>query len=421
MEAMAMPGLATVYDPRLVALSVVIAVAAATAALWLTFRRLGSWTRLGAAIVMGIAISGMHYTGMAAATFVHVEGQHASLRPSLDSGFLALAVVAATSLLLVIGLLGAFFDRKLAALTAHEAAALRHSEERYRALVEYSSDIVLIADRDCRIVYESPSAHPILGYGPGTLVGRRLGELVDEQERGALDSFLTLVQQSPAKIDATELRLRHVEGAWFDFEVVGNNLLEEQAVAGIVLTLRDVTERKRLLHALEKLSETDPLTNTLNRRGFMKLGEREIERVHRYGGALAVVMLDVDHFKAVNDTYGHAAGDLVLAKVADVCRGEIREADMLCRYGGEEFVVLLMEADLPSASLVVERLRQSVEAARVHSIKGDVRVTASFGVAIVDPTTCELEGALRLADEALYDAKSSGRNCMKSRASVVNG
>jgi diguanylate cyclase (GGDEF)-like protein len=118
----------------------------------------------------------------------------------------------------------------------------------------------------------------------------------------------------------------------------------------------------------------------------------------------------------VNDTFGHAAGDLVLSMVAEVCRSHIRSIDVLSRFGGEEFVILLVDSQVGGARDAVERLRIAIEAARVHSIRGDVRVTASFGLAIVDPGECDLERAVRLADEALYEAKSAGRNCIRTRA-----
>ena len=180
--------------------------------------------------------------------------------------------------------------------------------------------------------------------------------------------------------------------------------------------MRDISERKRLMAELERLSETDALTNTLNRRGFLKQAEREFERMRRTGQPLTIVMVDIDHFKAVNDSYGHAAGDLVLAMVADCCRKQSRNIDILSRFGGEEFIILLTDASLEAANKIVTRLHQAIAGSSVSTIKGEVAVTASFGLATVDPNAVDLETAIRLADEALYEAKNSGRNCIKIRA-----
>ena len=127
-------------------------------------------------------------------------------------------------------------------------------------------------------------------------------------------------------------------------------------------------------------------------------------------------MLDIDHFKAVNDGYGHAAGDLVLAGVANCCRSHIRENDVLGRLGGEEFAILLTDGNVGAAHMVITRLRKAVAATCILSIKGEVSVTASFGVATVDAAREELDAALVRADTALYEAKEAGRNCIRISA-----
>jgi diguanylate cyclase (GGDEF)-like protein len=127
-------------------------------------------------------------------------------------------------------------------------------------------------------------------------------------------------------------------------------------------------------------------------------------------------MIDIDHFKRVNDTFGHAAGDMVLATVAACCRDHIRAVDILSRFGGEEFLLLLTGAELQAAHDVVARLHSAIAACRVRTIKGEVSVTASFGLATINPGVVDLETAIRLADEALYEAKNAGRNCIKTRA-----
>jgi diguanylate cyclase (GGDEF)-like protein/PAS domain S-box-containing protein len=416
MAAMRMPGVGISYDPWLVAASVAIAIVAATAAFWLAFRTTKTWERVVAALVMGIAIAGMHYTAMAAASFrmdIHVGPD---VGPTIQPGILAVAVVTATSILMLLGLITAFFDRKLAMLTAREAMALTQSEERLRALHRNASDIVAILDRAGSFAYEASSAWSILGYRTEELLERSLLEFVPPHQAGEVQTFLKLLLNWPGSKASMELSARHADGSWRDFEVVGKNLLHDPAIGGLVINMRDISERKRLMAELEKLSETDALTNTLNRRGFLKHAEREFERMRRTGQPLTIVMVDIDHFKAVNDSYGHAAGDLVLAMVADCCRQQSRSIDILSRFGGEEFIILLTDASLDAANGIVTRLHQAIAGSRVSTIKGEVAVTASFGLATVDPTALDLETAIRLADEALYEAKNSGRNCIKIRA-----
>lgn len=168
-------------------------------------------------------------------------------------------------------------------------------------------------------------------------------------------------------------------------------------------------ELERLYAQAQKLAVTDLLTDVYNRRGFFELGERETQRALRYKRPLSVIMYDLDHFKAVNDTYGHAAGDLVLKETAHRCRGALRKVDVVGRVGGEEFAVLLPDTSLDRAARVAERLRllfsQPIQSPAVELV-----VTASLGAAEFTPGDASLEDLLRAADRALYQAKESGRN-----------
>jgi diguanylate cyclase (GGDEF)-like protein/PAS domain S-box-containing protein len=170
--------------------------------------------------------------------------------------------------------------------------------------------------------------------------------------------------------------------------------------------------RNAQLHAeVQKQAITDGLTGTYNRRGFFDLGLREVERANRFGRTLAAIMLDIDNFKDVNDQYGHAAGDQVLQRISQILVDNIRRVDILGRYGGDEFAVLLPEIDMFAATGVAERLRQVIAETAIHSGKnGPIRVTASLGVAKLSTTTTDLEALLQNADRAMYHAKSSGRN-----------
>ena len=165
---------------------------------------------------------------------------------------------------------------------------------------------------------------------------------------------------------------------------------------------------------LRLIAQVDHLTGALTRRGFVDHAEKEIERARRYGRAGSLVMLDVDHFKRVNDTYGHAVGDQVLQQIATIAGLTLRPSDLFGRLGGEEFALLLPETTGTAAVIAADRLRQEIVE---HPMKipggGTIHVSASFGVAELSASISSLTGWLELADRMLYVAKSSGRNCTK--------
>jgi diguanylate cyclase (GGDEF)-like protein len=176
-----------------------------------------------------------------------------------------------------------------------------------------------------------------------------------------------------------------------------------------LLVGHDVTERERLFREVERLSLTDPLTKLSNRRHFESEARRLIALALRHSHPLSVVMLDVDHFKKVNDTWGHGTGDIVLRGVANTCIGATRTTDVRGRLGGEEFCLLLPETDASGAAVMAERLRLAI-ASSVYEAEGtSFHVTVSFGVAELGAAVA-LEQLLAAADRALYRAKTTGRN-----------
>jgi diguanylate cyclase (GGDEF)-like protein/PAS domain S-box-containing protein len=178
-------------------------------------------------------------------------------------------------------------------------------------------------------------------------------------------------------------------------------------------------ERDKLIEELRRLSDTDPLTGALNRRGLSAAAEHELKRAKRTGEPVAVIALDLDHFKRVNDTYGHDAGDKVLQESAQLCRAAIREVDSFARLGGEEFVILLQDADEDGAWLVATRLRAALEQTDIAIGDTTIRVTASIGIAASRGADATLADMLRSADEAVYEAKTSGRNrVVRGRAHI---
>jgi diguanylate cyclase (GGDEF)-like protein len=179
---------------------------------------------------------------------------------------------------------------------------------------------------------------------------------------------------------------------------------------GRMLTYCDVTDLIRNAEMLEKLATTDSMTGLFNRRHFLSMAEGEWSRFHRYQRPLSLLAIDIDHFKSVNDRYGHAVGDEAIVSVANACQQGRRASDVVGRFGGEEFVMLLPETDLAQAMIVAERLRERMAAHILHVHKVQFKLTISVGVAQATVSMSGIDVLLRAADQALYQAKNSGRN-----------
>ncbi len=172
-------------------------------------------------------------------------------------------------------------------------------------------------------------------------------------------------------------------------------------------------ENARMYQRMEQLATIDSLTDLYNRRQFLALGVREIDRARRHRQPLSAIMMDIDFFKRVNDAHGHTSGDRVLAAIALVCRQTLRSIDIVGRYGGDEIVILLPETEAEEARIVAERLRLMIETREVQLPQGAVRVTASFGVAELSARQRDILDLLDRADKAMYEAKQGGRNQVK--------
>ncbi|MBS3809346.1 MAG: GGDEF domain-containing protein, partial [Desulfobacterales bacterium] len=173
---------------------------------------------------------------------------------------------------------------------------------------------------------------------------------------------------------------------------------------------REIEARKELEAELKRQAATDSLTGLNNRRRYEALFRHEFRRTKRYGGRLSLFVLDLDHFKQVNDNYGHSAGDTALQKLADLCRSSLREPDIIGRLGGEEFVVLLPDTGGSDAYNVADRLRKKISETEIKTDHGRFTLTATIGVAEASPDDKEIEDLVRRADTALYKGKAYGRN-----------
>ena len=201
------------------------------------------------------------------------------------------------------------------------------------------------------------------------------------------------------------------------FIVTARPLMDVTAeTVGAVVSYRDITERKHIEEELRRLAVTDPLTGAFNRRRFRQRAQEEIDRSRRYQTALTLLMIDIDHFKAVNDTFGHDAGDAVLQGMVAECQKRLRGSDIFCRLGGEEFAAILTHTAPDQGRTAAERLRKALKALVVDTAKGTVRFTVSIGVASMTDQPASLEEIMKKADDALYAAKQQGRDRVISAA-----
>jgi diguanylate cyclase (GGDEF)-like protein/PAS domain S-box-containing protein len=293
------------------------------------------------------------------------------------------------------------------------AGDLRQSEARFRSLVQNSSDVVAVLDAEGGIAYESDALRRVLGHDPATRMGRVFGDDVHPDD---IERFTTLSASLAQAVgeQAAEFRLRHADGSWRWVDTIGLNLLADPAVGGIVLNFRDVTERKRLEDQLQHEAFHDPLTGLANRALFADRVTHALARSARHPkDQLAVLFLDLDDFKVVNDSLGHAAGDELLTAVAERIRACLRRQDTPARLGGDEFGILVEETDAEAAGQVAERILAALRQPFALDSR-QLFAQASIGIALGSGLRRTGEGVsaeelLRNADAAMYTAKSRGK------------
>jgi diguanylate cyclase (GGDEF)-like protein/hemerythrin-like metal-binding protein/PAS domain S-box-containing protein len=283
----------------------------------------------------------------------------------------------------------------------------QEDQERFRLAFECANLGIALVDLEGNIFEANKRCSDFFGRANDELKRLSLFDIwVPEDRVEAMAGFLASANGSNA--DAVyERRYRNKTGEIIFAEVV-RGLARSQTGKPefFIISFRDITESKRLQTLLEERASTDPLTGAMNRNGIEERVRCELMRSDRYGDKLSLVLVDLDHFKAVNDTYGHLAGDRILRGFCDIARSCLRSTDSLGRLGGEEFVALLPETGLTGARLFAERLRTTLEA---FQFDGGVRITASMGVAGHREGE-ELSSLMERADSSMYRAKQSGRN-----------
>ncbi|SDN19020.1 histidine kinase N-terminal 7TM domain-containing diguanylate cyclase [Acetanaerobacterium elongatum] len=269
---------------------------------------------------------------------------------------------------------------------------------------ESTNDGIIVLDENYHIIDYNLSAAAICATLNTDSIGKDARE-VFKKNKPIIDSFSQLVE---SRFDCSSPK--------GNYKVNTVRILEsEHREVGSIITFTDITKYMDMMAELNLLASRDALTGVYNRRYFVELSQKELEKAKRHHRPLSMMIMDLDFFKQVNDRYGHQAGDAVLQKLADICRGSIRSADILGRYGGEEFVILLPDTTLEDSRMISERILANVASAVIHYEGQTIQITASIGLTGVDTVTNQnLDYFLKFADNALYLAKSDGRNCVRT-------
>lgn len=283
----------------------------------------------------------------------------------------------------------------------------------YRVLVENSADTHIKGDLDGVRQYVSPSITTLLGYEPHELVGRRASEIVHHADIAGFGLQMKAMHDGVIDSFNTEHRMLHKDGSWVWLEafvkVVYHPVTGDRD--GYVVSVRDTSRRKELETRLAHSASHDPLTGLPNRALLDERLQQELDRVAHHGSNLALLCVDLDGFKQVNDVLGHQAGDAVLSAVAMRLTSCVRAADTVARRGGDEFMIIhVTDAALPaSAMTLAERLIEAVSAP-MESANVPVHIGLSIGIAVATANCTDAEVLLRDADKAMYEAKAAGRN-----------
>jgi diguanylate cyclase (GGDEF)-like protein/PAS domain S-box-containing protein len=296
---------------------------------------------------------------------------------------------------------------------AMEAASLaesvhrQRSEARFRSLVAHSSDLITVLDAEGRVTYQSPSIERLLGRPVTEVEGAPFAALVAEADRSRLERILASNGAHAAESHTFECSLQHHDGRWLTFEVQHTHLLDEEHVRGVVLNSRDVSERKAFENQLAHQAFHDGVTGLANRALFADRVGHALRSTVRAGSLVAVLFIDLDDFKTINDSLGHQAGDAVLVEVARRLEGASRPADTVARLGGDEFAILLDgTSGSDEAAMIADRLLAALEAP-IDLDGQQVYARASMGICMSDEDLLnqDAEELLRNADVAMYMAK----------------
>jgi two-component system cell cycle response regulator len=293
---------------------------------------------------------------------------------------------------------------------------LREREMKLDAFISALPNLSFIYDEEGRYLEIMANETSLLRTDAHNLKGHLITELMPARVADLMmDAIHKAIETGKTQVIEYQIPVLAGGERWFE----GRIALMERSEGGhskVVFIASDITERVKLNQEVLRLANQDPLTACFNRRHFMTLAELELQRAIRYQRPLSLVMLDIDEFKQFNDQYGHQIGDQILCAFVDLCQNELRSIDILGRYGGEEFIILLPETVIGGGLQAAERLREKIERMEIACNQLQLSITVSMGVASVDSEinpVHTLDMLIKRADQALYIAKSAGRNSVR--------
>jgi diguanylate cyclase (GGDEF)-like protein/PAS domain S-box-containing protein len=298
--------------------------------------------------------------------------------------------------------------------------ALEASEARFRVLTESSLDLISVVDAEGVIRYQSPALKHLLGYESAETVGRNVSEFVHPEDIDHSRAALRRIIEARQSIEPVEFRLRHRDGSWRTFESLGTNRLDNPHIHGVVFNSRDVTDRKVIQQRIQHLAYHDNLTGLPNRSLLQDRLAHSIARAERTNRKVAVLFIDLDNFKNINDTLGHDVGDELLRQVAGRLKECVRAEDTIARQGGDEFIVLLDGLDDGrGASLVAQKILNALRKAIVLS-GTDQHVSGSVGIALFPEDGRDAQTLMKNADTAMFHGKTQGKNTYQYFTAQMN-